>query len=109
MSPSLRYIVSRQLRAPASFRAPIHNHARPQTLSILEMASVIAPGTSRSSSTTTATPPKHKFIVWAPDSTDPGALARRLAVRPAHLVNARELQARGVLRASRLRSLSRPA
>ncbi|KAI0026864.1 hypothetical protein K488DRAFT_64135 [Vararia minispora EC-137] len=45
----------------------------------------------------TAASPRHTFVVWAPDSTDPGALARRLAVRPQHLVRARELQARGML------------
>ncbi|KAI0026863.1 hypothetical protein K488DRAFT_75017 [Vararia minispora EC-137] len=40
---------------------------------------------------------RHTFIVWAPDRIDPDALARRLAVRPQHLVRAHELHARGVI------------
>ncbi|EIN14713.1 hypothetical protein PUNSTDRAFT_130340 [Punctularia strigosozonata HHB-11173 SS5] len=33
---------------------------------------------------------KHHFIVYAPDSTDPEALSRRLSVRPSHLENAKK-------------------
>ncbi|KIJ67521.1 hypothetical protein HYDPIDRAFT_108348 [Hydnomerulius pinastri MD-312] len=39
-----------------------------------------------------------RFVVWAPDYTDEGALARRLAVRPSHLENANKLIQQGILR-----------
>ncbi|KAF9244983.1 hypothetical protein BU15DRAFT_41434 [Melanogaster broomeanus] len=39
-----------------------------------------------------------KFVVWAPDCTDEGALARRLAVRPSHLENAGKLINQGIFR-----------
>lgn len=42
-------------------------------------------------------PPRHKFIVYAPDMTDEGALQRRLSVRPAHLQRAKEEIAKGVI------------
>ncbi|KAI0028645.1 hypothetical protein K488DRAFT_58054 [Vararia minispora EC-137] len=45
----------------------------------------------------TATSPCHTFIVWAPGSTNPGALTYHLTVRPQHLVCTRKLQARGML------------
>ncbi|KAG2052425.1 hypothetical protein BDR06DRAFT_1056962 [Suillus hirtellus] len=38
-----------------------------------------------------STPSLPKFVIWAPDYTDEGALERRLAVRPAHLENAKKL------------------
>ncbi|KAI0710326.1 hypothetical protein C8T65DRAFT_575463 [Cerioporus squamosus] len=39
---------------------------------------------------TGAVAPRHKFIVYAPDMTDAGALQRRLSVRRAHLEKAAE-------------------
>ena len=45
-----------------------------------------------------SSPPLPKFVVWAPDCTDDGALARRMAVRPAHLENANKLIQQGILR-----------
>ncbi|EIW53953.1 uncharacterized protein TRAVEDRAFT_39680 [Trametes versicolor FP-101664 SS1] len=45
-----------------------------------------------------AAPPRHKFIVYAPDMTDEGALQRRLSVRPAHLQRAKEEIAKGVIK-----------
>ncbi len=46
-----------------------------------------------------AAPPRHKFIVYAPNMTDEGALQRRLSVRPAHLQRAKEEIAKGVISA----------
>ncbi|KIJ18955.1 hypothetical protein PAXINDRAFT_128187 [Paxillus involutus ATCC 200175] len=40
----------------------------------------------------------HPYIVWAPDCTDEGALARRLAVRPKHIVTANKLIKQGILK-----------
>ncbi|KIK91153.1 hypothetical protein PAXRUDRAFT_831082 [Paxillus rubicundulus Ve08.2h10] len=40
----------------------------------------------------------HPYIVWAPDCTDEGALARRLAVRPKHVVTANKLIKQGILK-----------
>ncbi|KAG2033501.1 hypothetical protein BDR03DRAFT_935625 [Suillus americanus] len=45
-----------------------------------------------------STPSLPKFIVWAPDYTDEGALQRRLAVRPTHLENIKKLVSQGTLR-----------
>jgi len=45
-----------------------------------------------------STPSLPKFVVWAPDYTDEGALGRRLAVRPAHLENIKKQISQGVLR-----------
>lgn len=39
-----------------------------------------------------------KFVLWAPDCADDGALARRMAVRPVHLENANRLIQQGILR-----------
>ncbi|KAG0702981.1 hypothetical protein DFH29DRAFT_770693, partial [Suillus ampliporus] len=39
-----------------------------------------------------------KFVVWAPDYTDDGALQRRMAVRPSHLENIKKLVGQGTLR-----------
>ncbi|KIM53666.1 hypothetical protein SCLCIDRAFT_1222642 [Scleroderma citrinum Foug A] len=39
-----------------------------------------------------------KFVLWAPDYADDGALARRMAVRPVHLENANRLIQQGILR-----------
>ncbi|KAF8844621.1 hypothetical protein BDN67DRAFT_942664 [Paxillus ammoniavirescens] len=39
-----------------------------------------------------------KFVVWAPDCTDEGALARRLVVRSSHLENANRLTKQGIVR-----------
>ncbi|OJA10531.1 hypothetical protein AZE42_01692 [Rhizopogon vesiculosus] len=39
-----------------------------------------------------------RFVVWAPDYTDDGALQRRLAVRPSHLENIQALTRQGILR-----------
>ncbi|KAI0800364.1 hypothetical protein C8Q74DRAFT_1191709 [Fomes fomentarius] len=47
---------------------------------------------------TSATPLSHKFIVYAPDMADEGALQRRLNVRSAHLDKAREQIARGTIK-----------
>ncbi|KAF5322489.1 hypothetical protein D9619_001362 [Psilocybe cf. subviscida] len=43
-------------------------------------------------------PGKHRFIVYAPDKTDEGTLARRLEVREKHLEGARAGHANGVIR-----------
>ncbi|KAJ6454700.1 hypothetical protein C8R45DRAFT_1037749 [Mycena sanguinolenta] len=40
----------------------------------------------------------HKFVVYALDKTDEGALERRLAVRPKHLEKASTLISDGVIR-----------
>lgn len=53
---------------------------------------------------TSATPLSHKFIVYAPDMTDEGALQRRLSVRSEHLVKAREQIARGTISTSPYRT-----
>ncbi|ETW80083.1 hypothetical protein HETIRDRAFT_322307 [Heterobasidion irregulare TC 32-1] len=44
------------------------------------------------------TPVKHTFIVYAPDKTDPGANARRLAVRPAHIERAATMKQEGYMK-----------
>ena len=41
-------------------------------------------------------PQLHYFMVYAPDQTDPDALARRLAVRPQHLEDLKERVAAGI-------------
>lgn len=43
---------------------------------------------------------RYRFIVYALDMTDEGALQRRLSVRPAHLERAREEIAKGVISTS---------
>jgi hypothetical protein len=47
---------------------------------------------TRTMSTSSTSPnlKKHKFVVYAPDSTDPGTLARRYEVRERHLEAARQ-------------------
>ncbi|KAI0628379.1 hypothetical protein C8Q77DRAFT_1148102 [Trametes polyzona] len=45
-----------------------------------------------------APPQRHKFLVYAPDMTDPDALHRRLSVRPAHLERANGEIAKGVIK-----------
>ncbi|KAF9244984.1 hypothetical protein BU15DRAFT_41479 [Melanogaster broomeanus] len=40
----------------------------------------------------------HPYVVWAPDYTDEGALARRMAVRPKHFVTANKLIKQGILK-----------
>ncbi|KIJ67522.1 hypothetical protein HYDPIDRAFT_84559 [Hydnomerulius pinastri MD-312] len=40
----------------------------------------------------------HPYMVWAPDRTDEGALARRMAVRPKHFVAANKLIKEGILK-----------
>ena len=47
-----------------------------------------------------------KFVIWAPDYTDVGALERRLAVRPRHLENAHRLNTEGIIRKYRLAALT---
>lgn len=46
-----------------------------------------------------AKPATHTFVVFAPDYTDAEALSRRMAVRPAHLENAKNLKEKGVMSA----------
>ncbi|KAF9785785.1 hypothetical protein BJ322DRAFT_1004377 [Thelephora terrestris] len=41
---------------------------------------------------------KHHFMVYAPDSTEPGTLQRRLALRPEHLERINTLRTSGVLK-----------
>lgn len=41
----------------------------------------------------------HTFVVYAPDKTDEGAVARRFSVRPKHLEGARERHAQGIVSA----------
>ncbi|KAI0667082.1 hypothetical protein C8Q78DRAFT_983090 [Trametes maxima] len=41
---------------------------------------------------------RHKFLVYAPDMADEGALQRRLSVRQAHLARAKEEEAKGVVK-----------
>ncbi|KAG2033500.1 hypothetical protein BDR03DRAFT_925514 [Suillus americanus] len=40
----------------------------------------------------------HHYMVWAQDYTDEGALARRMAVRPKHLLGAKKLVIQGVIK-----------
>jgi len=51
-----------------------------------------------SSSGTDAPPAKRTFIVWISDCTDADALARRLAVRPAHAERVKQLAADGSIK-----------
>ncbi|PCH39051.1 hypothetical protein WOLCODRAFT_141084 [Wolfiporia cocos MD-104 SS10] len=46
----------------------------------------------------TAPKPLHKFFVWAPDMTDPGAFQRRMSQRPKHLERAKVLYESGFLK-----------
>jgi hypothetical protein len=39
----------------------------------------------------------HHYMVWAPDYTDEGALARRMAIRPKHFVGVNKVIKQGVL------------
>jgi uncharacterized protein YciI len=48
-----------------------------------------------SSNSTDAPPAKRTFIAWISDCTDADALARRLAVRPAHSERIKQLVAEG--------------
>jgi hypothetical protein len=41
---------------------------------------------------------RHRFFVYAPDKTEEGTLARRLAVRENHLVGAKDGHERGFIR-----------
>lgn len=45
-------------------------------------------------------PRSHPYLVWAPDHTDDGALARRMAVRPSHFVTANKHIKQGILSVS---------
>ncbi|KAG0702982.1 hypothetical protein DFH29DRAFT_804155 [Suillus ampliporus] len=40
----------------------------------------------------------HQYMVWAPDYTDGGTLARRMAVRPKHMLGANKLIKQGVIK-----------
>ncbi|PCH35759.1 hypothetical protein WOLCODRAFT_156458 [Wolfiporia cocos MD-104 SS10] len=40
----------------------------------------------------------HKFIVYAPDATDPDAFQRRLSVRPKHVEKAADLHRDGIIK-----------
>ncbi|KAI9572119.1 hypothetical protein HD554DRAFT_2015349 [Boletus coccyginus] len=40
----------------------------------------------------------HSYLVWAPDCTDGGALARRMAVRPKHFITANKQIKQGILK-----------
>jgi uncharacterized protein YciI len=42
-------------------------------------------------------PAKQTFVVWAPDYTDPDALARRLSVRAEHYEGVKRLTAEGFI------------
>ncbi|KAF8558002.1 hypothetical protein OG21DRAFT_1383352, partial [Imleria badia] len=42
-------------------------------------------------------PRSHPYLVWAPDYTDDGALARRMAVRPRHFITANKQIEQGIL------------
>ncbi len=53
----------------------------------------------KSMSTTTATaPPRHRFLVYAPDKTEEGTLEKRLSVRTTHLEAAKTNFANGLVR-----------
>ncbi|KAF9816775.1 hypothetical protein IEO21_03855 [Rhodonia placenta] len=43
-------------------------------------------------------PSTHKFVVYAPDMTDPDAFQRRLSVRPSHVARADGLVNSGLIR-----------
>ncbi|KAH0827559.1 hypothetical protein J3R83DRAFT_4280 [Lanmaoa asiatica] len=43
-------------------------------------------------------PKYHPYLVWAPDYTDDGALARRMAVRPRHFITANKQIKQGILK-----------
>ncbi|KAG1727599.1 hypothetical protein EDB19DRAFT_191617 [Suillus lakei] len=40
----------------------------------------------------------HHYMVWAPDYTEEGTLARRMAIRPKHLLGAKKLIAQGSMK-----------
>ncbi|KAI9069350.1 hypothetical protein FKP32DRAFT_1559905 [Trametes sanguinea] len=61
--------------------------SRPSRVSILRRAL-----------SSTAQPPRHKFVVFAPDMTDDGAFQRRLSVREQHLNDARRNASTGVIK-----------
>ncbi|OAX39961.1 hypothetical protein K503DRAFT_688553 [Rhizopogon vinicolor AM-OR11-026] len=42
----------------------------------------------------------HHYMVWAPDYTDEGALARRMAIRPKHFIDVNKIIKQGVLKAA---------
>ena len=46
-----------------------------------------------------SSPDLHKFVVYAPDCTDPDAFARRMSVRATHLANAKKYHDEGFMRA----------
>jgi uncharacterized protein len=46
---------------------------------------------------TTDGPKRHKFLVYAPDMTDPEGFSRRLQVRSEHLAGAKANSEKGVL------------
>jgi hypothetical protein len=48
---------------------------------------------------TSASLPKHTFLVYAPDKKDADALQRRLSVREQHLANAKTLVEQGIMSA----------
>ncbi|KIM45093.1 hypothetical protein M413DRAFT_441756 [Hebeloma cylindrosporum] len=50
------------------------------------------------STTSSSNPIRHRFFVYAPDKTEDGTLARRLAVRERHLVGAKEGHESGFIR-----------
>ncbi|THV06720.1 hypothetical protein K435DRAFT_960325 [Dendrothele bispora CBS 962.96] len=47
---------------------------------------------------TSATDPRPKFLVYAPDKTEEGTFERRLSVRPDHLAKAKESISGGFIR-----------
>ncbi|OCH93472.1 hypothetical protein OBBRIDRAFT_790178 [Obba rivulosa] len=57
---------------------------------------LLAPYTRLMSSSTNTT--LNKFVVYAPDLTDTGALQRRLSVRPIHLARAKTLHESGLIK-----------
>ncbi|CCL99222.1 uncharacterized protein FIBRA_01237 [Fibroporia radiculosa] len=48
-------------------------------------------------SSSTAAPSLKKFVVWAPDSSEPDTFERRTAMRARHLEGARELRKQGLI------------
>jgi len=44
-----------------------------------------------------STAPRHKFLLYAPDMTDPEGLARRLSVRARHLENVGTMKNAGIV------------
>jgi hypothetical protein len=69
------------------------------TIAAAAAAAAPAANTRFTTSVDSATPQLQAFFAYLPDKTDEGAFARRMSVRPQHLVRAKELFESGIFRA----------